>query len=90
MISLPAGAQIWIAAGVTDLRRGFIGKTQWARSRSLSDQCVDTHRRSPDQPDSGVAALESIFQQRRLRYDQRERADMTWLPLDYVIGFYVR
>ena len=25
MISLPAGAHIWIAAGVTDLRRGFTG-----------------------------------------------------------------
>ena len=25
MISLPAGTDIWIAAGVTDLRRGFTG-----------------------------------------------------------------
>jgi len=25
MISLAAGTQIWIAAGVTDLRRGFTG-----------------------------------------------------------------
>ena len=25
MISLPAGTRIWIAAGVTDLRRGFTG-----------------------------------------------------------------
>ncbi len=25
MIALPAGTQIWIAAGVTDLRRGFTG-----------------------------------------------------------------
>jgi transposase len=25
MISPPAGARIWIAAGVTDLRRGFTG-----------------------------------------------------------------
>ena len=25
MISLPAGTNIWIAAGVTDLRRGFTG-----------------------------------------------------------------
>jgi len=25
MITIPAGAQIWIAAGVTDLRRGFTG-----------------------------------------------------------------
>ena len=25
MISLPTGTQIWIAAGVTDLRRGFTG-----------------------------------------------------------------
>ena len=25
MIALPKGTQIWIAAGVTDLRRGFTG-----------------------------------------------------------------
>jgi len=25
MISPPAGARIWIAAGITDLRRGFTG-----------------------------------------------------------------
>jgi transposase len=25
MIALPAGARIWIAAGVTDMRRGFTG-----------------------------------------------------------------
>ena len=25
MIGLPAGTHIWIAAGVTDLRRGFTG-----------------------------------------------------------------
>jgi len=25
MITLPAGTEIWIAAGVTDLRRGFTG-----------------------------------------------------------------
>ena len=25
MISLPAGTHIWIAAGVTDMRRGFVG-----------------------------------------------------------------
>ena len=25
MITVPAGTQIWIAAGVTDLRRGFTG-----------------------------------------------------------------
>lgn len=25
MISLPAGTRIWIVAGVTDMRRGFVG-----------------------------------------------------------------
>ena len=25
MISLPAGTQVWIAAGVTDMRKGFDG-----------------------------------------------------------------
>jgi transposase len=27
MISLPAGTRIWLAAGVTDMRRGFDGLT---------------------------------------------------------------
>ena len=25
MIGLPAGTRIWIVAGVTDMRRGFVG-----------------------------------------------------------------
>src|SRR5690349_10084478 len=32
MISLPAGAHIWIAAGVTDLRRGFTGLSAIAQT----------------------------------------------------------
>lgn len=32
MISLPAGARIWIAAGVTDLRRGFGGLSAIAQT----------------------------------------------------------
>ena len=32
MISLPAGARIWIAAGVTDLRRGFTGLSALAQT----------------------------------------------------------
>jgi transposase len=32
MISLPAGAHIWIAAGVTDLRRGFTGLSAVAQT----------------------------------------------------------
>jgi transposase len=32
MISLPAGARIWIAAGVTDLRRGFTGLSAMAQT----------------------------------------------------------
>ncbi len=39
MISPPANTQIWIAAGVTDMRRGFTGlsalvQTLWNRLRS--------------------------------------------------------
>ena len=29
MIAPPLGAQIWIAAGATDLRRGFTGLSAW-------------------------------------------------------------
>lgn len=32
MISPPAGARIWIAAGVTDLRRGFGGLSAIAKT----------------------------------------------------------
>jgi transposase len=32
MISLPAGTMIWIAAGVTDLRRGFTGLSAIAQT----------------------------------------------------------
>ena len=32
MISLPAGTNIWIAAGITDLRRGFTGLSAIAQT----------------------------------------------------------
>jgi transposase len=32
MISLPSGASIWIAAGVTDMRRGFTGLSAVVRT----------------------------------------------------------
>ena len=32
MISLPAGTNIWIAAGITDLRRGFTGLSAVAQT----------------------------------------------------------
>jgi transposase len=32
MIGLPTGTQIWIAAGVTDLRRGFDGLSAIAQT----------------------------------------------------------
>ena len=32
MIALPAGTTIWIAAGVTDLRRGFTGLSAVAQT----------------------------------------------------------
>lgn len=37
MISLPAGAHIWIAAGVTDLRRGFTGLSAVAQTALQQD-----------------------------------------------------
>ena len=32
MISLPSGTHIWIAAGITDLRRGFTGLSAAAQT----------------------------------------------------------
>ena len=37
MISLPAGTNIWIAAGVTDLRRGFTGLSALAQTTLEQD-----------------------------------------------------
>lgn len=37
MIALPAGAQIWIACGVTDLRNGFDGLAALIQTRLTED-----------------------------------------------------
>ena len=37
MISVPAGTNIWIAAGVTDLRRGFTGLSAMAQTALEQD-----------------------------------------------------
>jgi transposase len=37
MIALPAGTQVWIAAGVTDLRRGFTGLRAAVQTRLQQD-----------------------------------------------------
>jgi len=42
MIALPAGTQIWIAAGVTDLRRGFVGLSAIVQT-TLSDNPFSGH-----------------------------------------------
>ena len=42
MIALPAGTQIWIAAGVTDLRRGFTGLSGMVQT-ALSENPFSGH-----------------------------------------------
>jgi transposase len=37
MITVPAGAQIWIAAGITDLRRGFDGLSSLVQMKLVQD-----------------------------------------------------
>ncbi len=37
MITVPAGAHIWIAAGVTDLRRGFTGLSAMVQTKLEQD-----------------------------------------------------
>jgi transposase len=39
MIAIPAGTQIWIAAGVTDLRRGFTGLSAVVQTPLEQDPC---------------------------------------------------
>ncbi|MGG4598344.1 IS66 family insertion sequence element accessory protein TnpB [Pseudomonas aeruginosa] len=38
MISPPAGARIWIAAGVTDMRRGFDGLAALVQTQLKADR----------------------------------------------------
>ena len=42
MIGLPAGTQVWIAAGVTDMRRGFDGLAAIVQSK-LADNPFSGH-----------------------------------------------
>ena len=37
MIGLPAGTQVWLAAGATDMRRGFDGLAALVMSSLLED-----------------------------------------------------
>jgi transposase len=37
MITLPAGTQVWIAAGITDLRRGFTGLSALVQTKLEQD-----------------------------------------------------
>jgi transposase len=37
MIGLPAGTQIWLAAGITDLRRGFTGLSGMVQTKLEQD-----------------------------------------------------
>jgi transposase len=39
MITLPSNTQIWIAAGVTDLRRGFMGLSALVQKYSFHVKC---------------------------------------------------
>ena len=40
MIGLPAGMRIWIVAGVTDLRRGFVGLRGVVQTALEEDPCT--------------------------------------------------
>jgi hypothetical protein len=44
MIGLPAGTRIWIAAGVTDLRRGFTGLSGMVQTALKPDTSVLRYR----------------------------------------------
>jgi hypothetical protein len=41
MIGLPAGTRIWIAAGVTDLRRGFKGLSGMVQTALMGGGCMN-------------------------------------------------
>ena len=37
MIALPAGVQVWLAAGSTDMRKGFDGLAAWVQTQLAED-----------------------------------------------------
>ena len=37
MIALPAGVLVWLAAGATDMRKGFDGLARWCRPQLAED-----------------------------------------------------
>ena len=54
MMALPANTRIWIAAGMTDLRRGFTGlsalvETKLEQKPFSGRVCVSRATRRPDQ-----------------------------------------
>ena len=65
MIGLPAGTRIWIAAGVTDLRRGFTGLSGMVQTKASSGNAKaastsrETHGRLDQVPrESGAGACD--------------------------------
>jgi transposase len=50
MITIPSGTHIWVAAGITDMRRGFDGPTALVQTALGSS-------RSPDTSSGSVAAV---------------------------------
>ena len=40
MISLPSGTRIWLAAGMTDMRRGFDGLASIVQEKLAADPCA--------------------------------------------------
>lgn len=46
MIGLPPGAKVWLAAGATDMRRGFDGLAALAQS-IIATNTLDLHRSLP-------------------------------------------
>ena len=69
MIVVPSGAQIWLAAGVTDMRRGLTGLSaleQAALSRNPPSAPPTEKKTKPARDQASPAKTDSLPELRRL------------------------
>jgi len=73
MITLPAGTRIWLAAGVTDMRKGFDGLCLFAKR-------LERGRFVWPQADSGAVSLSAAQLAMLMEGIDWRRPTRTWQP----------
>ncbi len=67
MMALPANTRIWIAAGVTDLRRGFTGLSALVERRVAHSIVYDNQDQKPHSISPKCGEIEWGTRQKRIR-----------------------